>query len=128
MRPQGGSEEALRAWNARRIAEMFAGPERTSKATPTQQSALVVNQDSTAVAADSAVQAVGMPPEPVPSADSDPRSAASTSPTADRPPSLPAQLVAQEAPVRLPSPFNLMNQGRQFSQRGPGQMRMRETR
>jgi hypothetical protein len=109
MRPQGDSEEALLAWNARCLAEAFAGFDRTREAKPTPQTTLPGNEEPRRVPAVATVQAEVTPTEPAPPPDSGPESAATASPTAEPPPSQPPQPVAPEAPVRLPYPFNHLN-------------------
>jgi hypothetical protein len=109
MRPEGGSDEDLLAWNARCVAELFGGQEQTSEAEPPQQTSLLGNQDSTRAPAVAAVQAEVTRLESVPPPGSGPETAASASPPPDPLPSPLAQPVAAEAPVRLPYPFNLMN-------------------
>jgi hypothetical protein len=109
MRPEGGSVEALHAWNAHCVAEMFARLERTSTAKPTDQTTLPENDDPTEVLAVAAVPAEVTPPESVPRPDLGSDHAASASSTPDPQPSEAAQPVAPEAPLRLPYPFNLMN-------------------
>jgi hypothetical protein len=109
LRPEGGSAEALQAWNARCVEEMFANLERAGGATPAPQTALSGDEAPTAVPAGAAVQAEVMSPEPVPPPEADPEPAALASPTPDSLPAQAVQPVAPQAPVRLPYPFNVMN-------------------
>jgi hypothetical protein len=106
LRPDGGSEEALHAWNARCLEEAFARLDPTRGAKPTQPPTLPENDDPTADPAVAAVQAEVPPVEPGPPPDSGPETAA---PATGAPAKQLAQSVVREAPVRLPYPFNLMN-------------------
>jgi hypothetical protein len=107
LRPEGGSDEDLRAWNARCLVELFGSQEQTSGAEPPDEMTLLGNQDSTGAPAVAAVQPERTPTEPVPPPGSGPETAASPPP--DPQPSPLAQPVAPQAPVRLPYPFNIMN-------------------
>jgi hypothetical protein len=109
MRPEGGSDEELLAWNARCLAELFGGQEQTSEAELPHEMTLRGNQDSTGASAATAAQAERTPIEPVPPPGSGPETTASASPAPAPRPSPLAQPVAPQAPVRLPYPFNLMN-------------------
>jgi hypothetical protein len=109
LRPQGASDEALRAWNARCLAEAFAWLDPTSGAKPTHEMTLLGNRASTGMPAVAAVQAEVTPTEPAPPPDSGSESAAAASPPPAPLPSPLAQPVAPQAPVRLPYPFNLLN-------------------
>jgi hypothetical protein len=109
MRPEGGSAEALQAWNARCVEEALARLGLTGGAQPSEQTPLSGNEGATGVSAVAAVQTEVMPPEPVPPPGPGPETAASVSPTAEPLPAPAAQPVAPEAPVRLPYPFNMMN-------------------
>jgi hypothetical protein len=109
LRPEGGSAEAMRAWNARCVEEMFARLEQTSGETPTPQAPLSGNEGATEVPAIAAGEAEGMPREPVHPPDAGPETAASASPTPDPLPAQAAQPETAQAAVRLPYPFNLMN-------------------
>jgi hypothetical protein len=106
LRPEGGSAEALQAWNARCLAETFPGLDWPSGAPPTPEAPLSGTDNPTVVSAVAAVPA-GKPLEPVPPPDGRPETAASPSP--EPPPSRAAPPVAAEAAVRLPYPFSLMN-------------------
>jgi hypothetical protein len=133
MRPDGGSPEALKAWHDLCIAEMFAKLKWTSPAQPAQDTPRSPDEDpapATTVAAGDDVsptrergfdgtaslasranvnEPAAMSPEPVPSPDPGPETAAPVSPMPDPLPSPVARPVAPEAPVRLPYPFNIMN-------------------
>jgi hypothetical protein len=102
MRPEGGDEEALRAWNARWLAETFARLDTATTATPAEPMTMPANEDPSGVPA--APGLAEMPPEPPPP-DSGPQNAATAEPV----PSQAEQAGAAEAAVRLPYPFNLMN-------------------
>ena len=107
LRPEGGGEEALRAWNARCVEEAFARLDQASEPTPAEPMTLPGNEGPSGLPAAAPVPAE-MPPEPPPP-DSGSQSAVTASPTAAPVPSPAAQPVAAEASVRLPYPFNLMN-------------------
>jgi hypothetical protein len=109
MRPEGGSDEELQAWNARCVAEIFGGLERTGGAEPPEQTSLPGDQDSMGAPAVRAVQAERTPTEPVPPPGSGPDRAASASPTPDPMPTALAEPRTREAAARLPYPFNIMN-------------------
>ncbi len=109
MRPDGGSAEAMRAWNARWVAEMMARLERSSGAQATAEAPLGGNEGPSGGAAIAAVRAEGMPFEPVPPPDAGPETAASASATPEPVTAQVVTPVAAEAPVRLPYPFSQMN-------------------
>jgi hypothetical protein len=109
LRPDGGSAEALHAWNARCLAAAFARLEPTSVATPTQPRAVLESDDPSAAPAVAAVPAEVMPLAPAPLPDAGPQSTSSAVPAAEAPPSQAALPAAPDAPVRLPYPFNLMS-------------------
>ncbi len=104
--PEGGSAEALQAWNNRCVAETLGWPDWTSGAQPPLEAPLSGNDNPPVVSAVAAVPE-GKPLEPAPPPDGGPATAAS--PTPDPLPAQAAQPVAPEAPLRLPYPFNLMN-------------------
>jgi hypothetical protein len=105
LRPEGGSDEALQAWNARCVEEVFARLEQTSGANTPPQTTLPGNQEPTGVPAVT-VQAEVTPLESVAPPGSGLQSAGTASPTAEP---LPSQAVDPEAARRLPYPFNIMN-------------------
>ena len=108
LRPEGGSVEALQAWNDRCVAETLGWLDCSSGAQPTGEAPLSGNDNPPVVSAVAAVPE-GKPLEPVPPPDWGPETAASPPPPPDPPPSQAAQPVAPEAPLRLPYPFSLMN-------------------
>jgi hypothetical protein len=109
LRPEGGSAEAMRAWNARCVEEMFARLEQTGGATPTEQTPLSASEGPTGVPGGAAVRAEVMSPEPVHPPEAHPEPAALASPAPESLPLQAAQPVAPPAAVRLPYPFHLMN-------------------
>jgi hypothetical protein len=109
LRPDGGSVEAMQAWNDRCLAELFARLEQTSGATPTDQMPPTGNDDSKGVPAVAAVLAEVLPLQPVPPPEPGSESASSASPTPEALPSQAGQPDAWEAVRRLPYPFNTMN-------------------
>jgi hypothetical protein len=100
MRPDGGSAEALQAWNDRCVAEAFADMDWTSPATPAPEASDSTREGPLPAAAATAAQAESRP---------GPETAAPASPAPDPLPSPAAHPAAAEDPVRLPYPFNTMN-------------------
>jgi hypothetical protein len=109
MRPEGGSAEEMQAWNALCLAEIFGEQEPASGAETPQEMPLLGKQGSTGAPAVAAVQAERTPTESVPPPGTGPQTAVSSSATPDPLPSPLAQPIAEQAPVRLPYPFNIMN-------------------
>jgi hypothetical protein len=107
MRPDGGSVEAMQAWNDRCVAELFARLDQACGAQPTPEAPLSGKEGPTGVPPVAAAQVEVMPLEPEPPPDPGAESAA-----ADAPEPVPSQATqpdAWEAVRRLPYPFNTMN-------------------
>jgi hypothetical protein len=107
LRPQGGSDQALQAWNARCLEEVMARLDRSSGAQATAEAPHSGNEGPSGGPTGAVVPAEVMPLEPVPPPEAGPQSAASATP--EPVPAQAAPAVAPEAALRLPYPFNLMN-------------------
>jgi len=92
LRPDGGTQEELQAWNARCLAQLFGSLQTKSGGELAVDAPLSGDEDLTATALETAPEATPPAPEPLPASAAEP-----------------APVVTPEAPVRLPYPFNLMN-------------------
>ncbi len=111
MRPDGGTEEELRAWNDRLLRQMFGSLEKESGGKPAVEPPLSGHEDPTPVQPWAAL-ATNMPLELAPSEAPVPQLPAAASPRPEPLPSPvtePGPLVTPEGHLSLPYPFKMMN-------------------
>jgi hypothetical protein len=108
MRPDGGTDEELQAWNARCLAETLPWLKPAVPAPPVPEAPRSPNEDPPAAAA-SPVSETHPPLERPPAPDLPPEIAAPLSGAPDIPPLTATEPPAPEVPVRLPWPYNTMN-------------------